>query len=98
MAVQNQNGSVPVPIDSELLNWAEYWCPISWKGLLFGGIITAVGACLTIAFLLLQWRTTNIRDEHSEWRIAELNKETARLSADAEASRAAIADAHARAL
>jgi hypothetical protein len=85
---------------------------------LIAGVITAIGACATIGFLLLQWRATGIREAQSEWRtsnlelqaevakrdaadalerIAGLNKEAARLSSEAEASRAAIADANARA-
>jgi hypothetical protein len=34
MAAENQDGSHPVPIEPALLDWAEYWYPISWKGVL----------------------------------------------------------------
>jgi hypothetical protein len=67
----------PMDIDPEQLKWAEYWYPISWKGVLIGGLLTAVGAVATIAFLLLQWRTTNIRDEQSELRTSTLELKAA---------------------
>jgi hypothetical protein len=82
MATQNQKGSEPVPIDPALLDWAEYWYPIAWKGLLAGGVITAIGACAGIAFLLLQWRTSTIREEQSEWRTSALELQTAQAKRD----------------
>jgi hypothetical protein len=91
MAMKNQKGSDPVPIDQALLDWAEYWYPISWKGILIGGVITAVGACATIAFLLLQWRTINIREEHSEWRTSTLELQTAEAKRDTTAAQERIA-------
>jgi hypothetical protein len=51
------------PINPALLAWAEYWYPIAWKGLLGAGLATALAACATIAFLLLQWRTSLIREQ-----------------------------------
>jgi hypothetical protein len=96
MATENQKGSEPVPIAPTLLDWAEYWYPVSWKGVLAGGIITAVGACATIAFLLLQWRTTSIREEQSEWRTASLETQTVQANAALGTAQAAIAKANAQ--
>jgi hypothetical protein len=99
------------PISPTLLEWAEYWYPKSWTGLLVAGFVTAIAAAASIAFLLLQWRTTTIREQQSEWRTSVLELQTAKaneaagkaheraaaLERDAEASRAAIAEANARA-
>ena len=78
MARKNHRGASLVAVEPSLLEWAEYWYPISWKGVLVGGLITAIGACATIAFLLLQWRTTTIREEQSDWRTTVLEAETAK--------------------
>jgi hypothetical protein len=94
MAAENQRESESVPLDPTLLDWAEYWYPISWKGVLAGGIITAVGACATIAFLLLQWRTTSIREEQSEWRTSTLEMQTAQANAALGAAQVDIAKAN----
>jgi hypothetical protein len=82
MAIENQMSSSP-PVPQALLAWADYWHPISWKCLLIAGAITAIGACVTIAFLILQWRATSIRETQAEWRrstleyqLAEAKKET----------------------
>jgi hypothetical protein len=83
-----------VPLDPAQLDWAEYWYPISWKGVLAGGIITAIGACATIAFLLLQWRTTSIREDQSEWRTSTLEMQTAQANAALGAAQADIARAN----
>jgi hypothetical protein len=91
-ATEDQKGSDPMPIDQALLDWAEYWYPISWKGILLGGVITAVGACATIAFLPLQWRTTSIREEHSEWRTSALELQTAEAKRDTAAAHERIAE------
>jgi hypothetical protein len=87
MATKNQMSSELAPIDPALLDWAEAWYPVAWKGLLAAGVVTAIGACATIAFLLLQWRTIDIRERHSEWRThmlelqtAEAQRDTARLN------------------
>lgn len=94
MTAKNQRESKSVPLDPTLLDWAEYWYPISWKGVLAGGIITAVGACATIAFLLLQWRTTSIREEQSEWRTSTLELQTAQANAALGEAQADIAKAN----
>lgn len=94
MATENQRASDLSPIAKALLEWAEYWYPISWKGVLVGGVITAVGACATIAFLLLQWRTTAIREEHSEWRTSSLELQTATAKTELGKTQADMANAN----
>jgi hypothetical protein len=94
MATENHSASELSPVARALLDWAEYWYPISWKGVLLGGVITAVGACATIAFLLLQWRTTSIREEHSEWRTSSLELQTASAKADLGKAQTDIATAN----
>ena len=83
-------------VDPSLLDWAEYWYPISWKGVLAGGVITAVGACATIVFLLLQWRTTTIREEQSDWRTTVLESDTAKAKAELGRAQADIVKADAQ--
>jgi hypothetical protein len=95
MARKNHKGASRVAVDQSLLEWAEYWYPIAWKGVLAGGLITAVGACATIAFLLLQWRTTTIREEQADWRTSIVESETARAKADLGTAQADIAKANA---
>jgi hypothetical protein len=95
MAIQINRKSSLAPVEPSLLEWAEYWYPISWKGVLAAGVLTALGACLTIAFLLLQWRTTTLREEHTEWRTASLELETAKAKAELGTAQADIAKANA---
>jgi hypothetical protein len=64
--------SSPVPVDPSLLDWAERWYPISWWLLAAAGVITAVGACATVVFFILQWRTVKIRERQADWHIAQL--------------------------
>lgn len=97
MATKNQMVSESSPIDPALLEWAEYWYPISWKGLLVAGAVTAVAACLTIAFLLLQWHTSSIRERNSEWRTSALEVQAKKADADLAQAKADIANADARA-
>ncbi|MGP0095013.1 MAG: hypothetical protein ACLPKB_34440 [Xanthobacteraceae bacterium] len=89
--IVEKNNMSSSPIDSQLLAWAEYWYPIAWKGLLLAGIITAVGACFSIVFLLLQWRTINIRETQSEWRTSALELQTAEAKRDTSAAEERIA-------
>lgn len=71
------------PVTQALLAWAEYWYPISWKCLLIAGAITAIGACVTIAFLILQWRTSSIRETQAEWRRSNLEYQVAEVKKEA---------------
>jgi hypothetical protein len=84
------------PVDPATLAWAEFWYPIAWKGLIWAGGLTAVGACATIAFLLLQWRTTSIREDQSEWRTATLETQTAQAKASLGIAQADIVKANAQ--
>jgi hypothetical protein len=90
-------GSDLSPIDPATLNWVEYWYPIAWKGLLVAGLITIIGAIASIGFLLIQWRTSNVREQLSDWRISVLELQTKRADADLVRAKADIADADARA-
>jgi len=73
------------PLDHGLLEWAEYWYQVSWFGLLSAGLLTALAALATLGFLLLQWKTSTIRETYSEWRTSvelqavEARNETLRL-------------------
>lgn len=71
------------PVDPALLAWAEYWYPISWKGLLFAGVLAAISAFFTLSFFALQWRTTTIRERHADWRTALLEDDAAQAKKDA---------------
>ena len=97
MVDQNHMGSDLSPIDPATLNWVEYWYPIAWKGLLVAGLITIIGAIASIGFLLIQWRTANVREQLSDWRISVLEIQTKRADADLVRAKADIADADARA-
>jgi hypothetical protein len=79
---KNQTDSELSPVSAALLEWAEYWYPISWKGLLVSGGLTALAAIATIVFLLLQWLATNIREQHSEWRTSVLELKTTEAKAE----------------
>ncbi|MGO4871096.1 MAG: hypothetical protein ACLPGW_10880 [Roseiarcus sp.] len=98
MAIEDQMSSPP-PVPQALLAWAEYWYPISWKCLLIAGAITAIGACVTIAFLILQWRTLSIRETQTEWRrslleyqVAEVRREAADELAHVASMNSEVAD------
>lgn len=97
MADQNKMVSDLSPIDLGLLAWAEYWYPLAWKGLLFAAVLTAVGACSGIVFLLLQWRTSEVLEQQSNWRTSALEVQAKRAEADFERAKADIAGADARA-
>ncbi|HYA71922.1 MAG TPA: hypothetical protein VEF36_02075 [Roseiarcus sp.] len=91
MAIEDQMSSSP-PVTQALLAWAEYWYPISWKCLLIAGAITAIGACVTIAFLVLQWRTMSIRETQTEWRRSILEYQVADAKKQATDGLARVAD------
>jgi hypothetical protein len=84
-------------IDPASLNWVEHWYPIAWKGLLVAGLITVIGAIGSMGFLLLQWRTSGIREQQSDWRISILEVQAKRANADLERAKSDVADADARA-
>jgi hypothetical protein len=95
-ATPNQMDFSPSPVDPAALVWAEYWYPLAWKGLLAAGVTTAIGACAGIAFLLLQWRTSTIREQQSDWRTSVLETQAKRAEADLLRAQADIAKANAR--
>jgi hypothetical protein len=95
MADQNKMGSdLSPPMDPALLAWAEHWYPIDWVGLLSAGLGTAVAACFTIGFLLLQWRTSSIREQSSDWRTSALEIQAKRADADLLIAKSDIAKAN----
>ena len=65
--------------------------------MLGAGIATAVAAIVTVGFLMLQWRTSTIREAHSDWRTSALEVQAKRAEADLELARAEIAKANAQA-
>lgn len=79
-------------LNPELVSWAEHWYPISWYGVLGGGLMTALGAVATIAFLLLQWRTTSIREEQAEFRTSTIEFQTAEAKRDTALAQEHIAE------
>jgi hypothetical protein len=89
MADTKQKEAERVPVDPSLLDWAEYWYPISWKVVIAGGVITALG-------LLLQYRTTTIREEQSAWRTSILESDNLKAQAALETAQADIARANAK--
>jgi hypothetical protein len=66
-----------VPVDSALLQSANWWFDASWYGILVAGAITALAAFATVTFLFVQFWSSGIRDRHSEWRTSALELETA---------------------
>jgi chromosome segregation ATPase len=55
-------------LDPAVLGWAEYWHPIAWKGLLIALPLAVLAVVGSIAFVLLLWRTSTIKDYSAEWR------------------------------
>ena len=81
MALQTPISPTP-PASQPLLQWAEYWYPISWQCVLAAGVATALCACVMVAFLVLQWRTASIREMQTAWLAANLEAQTAQASKD----------------
>ena len=81
MALQTPINPTP-PASQSLLQWAEYWYPISWQCALFAGAVTAVGACVMVAFLMLQWRAASIREAQSIWLATNVEAQTAQARKD----------------
>jgi len=71
------------PVPPALLAWAEYWQPISWQCLAIAGAITAIGACVTVAFLLLHWRAMSIRETQADWHRSRLEYQVAEAKREA---------------
>jgi hypothetical protein len=81
MALQTPINPTP-PASQPLLQWAEYWYPISWQCVLAAGVVTALGACIMVAFLVLQWRTASIREMQAAWQATNLEAQTAQARKD----------------
>jgi hypothetical protein len=95
-ADQNQMASDLSPIDPVLLAWAEYWYPIAWKGLLAAGVLTAFAACAGMAFLLLQWRTSAVLEQHVSWRTSALEVQVKKADAEIATAKQQTAEANER--
>jgi hypothetical protein len=81
MALQTPINPSP-PASQPILQWAEYWYPISWQWVLAAGAVTALSACVMVAFLVLHWRAASIREMESEWRATNLEAQTAQARKD----------------
>jgi hypothetical protein len=81
MALQTPINPTP-PASASLMQWAEYWYPISWQCVLAAGAVTALSACVMVAFLVLQWRTANIREMQAAWSAINLEAQTAQARKD----------------
>ena len=83
-------------IDPLALSWVEYWHPIARKGLLIGCSIAVVAAVVSVRFLLLLWRTSNVRNQLSDWRTSTLQVQARTAEADLLRAKADLSGAEAR--
>jgi hypothetical protein len=83
-------------LDPALLETANTWFGRSWWGLMISGGTTALAACATVAFLILQFWSSNIKERFSDERISANEAETARAVADSDAAREGTAKANER--
>ncbi len=81
-------------LDPELLETANTWFSRSWWGLMIAGGITAMAACATVAFLILQFWSSNIKERFSDERIAANEAETKRAIADSDSAKEGTARAN----
>jgi hypothetical protein len=81
-------------LDPALLETANTWFGRSWWGLMIAGGITALAACATVAFLIIQFWSSNIKERFSDEHIAMLNNDTARLTAENLALQAVLLPRH----
>ena len=81
MALQTPINPTP-PASQSLLQWAEYWYPVSWQCVLGAGVATALCASVMVAFLVLQWRTASIREMQTAWLATNLEAQTAQARKD----------------
>jgi hypothetical protein len=87
-------GSKLMPIDSAMLEYANWWFGVSWYGLVASGILTALAACTTVAFTWVQFWAGSIRDNQADYRTTELEAQTATAKADLAMANVRIAEAH----
>jgi hypothetical protein len=81
MALQAPINPTP-PASQSLLQWADYWYAFSWQCVLFAGAVTALGACVMVAFLMLQWRAAGIREAQTVWLATNVEAQTAQARKD----------------
>jgi hypothetical protein len=83
-------------IDLAILSWAEYWHSIAWEGLLIAVSLAVLAAVASIAFVLLLWRTSTIKDHSAEWRNTTLQAQAKTADVDLLQARYDLAGANAR--
>lgn len=81
MALQAQINPTP-PASQPLVAWADYWYTVSWQYLLAAGVVTAIGACVMVGCLVLQWRAAGIREAQADWLTTNLEAQTAQARRD----------------
>lgn len=85
-----------MPISPGLLDSASWWFNFSWYGLLIAGVITAFGACGTVAFLFVQFWSSGVKEAHLEWRTSEIELEAKRITGEIEQAKADVIVANER--
>jgi hypothetical protein len=83
-----------MPVDTALLERANWWFDLSWYGLLGAGLLTSAGAIATVLFLFLQFWSGGVRERHSDWRTSSLELETRKANAELAKANADIANAN----
>ncbi|WP_370157155.1 hypothetical protein [Bradyrhizobium sp. USDA 327] len=66
-----------VSLDPALLDTANTWFGRSWWGLMIAGGITALAACATVVFLIIQFWSSNVKERFSDERVSANEAETA---------------------
>ena len=95
IATRREAALETLPVDPALLERANLWFDISWYVIFFAGFATALGAFATLAFLVLQYWSSGIKERHTEWRTSTLELETGRAKAELGRANEAIAKANA---
>src|SRR5216684_1026675 len=83
-------------LDPALLETANTWFDRSWWGLMISGGVTAIAACATVVFLILQFWSSGVKEQFSDERISVNEKETARAIADSDLAKEGTAKANER--
>lgn len=82
IAASKERVLVSSPVAPDLLASANWWFTLSWYGLLFAGVATALSAIATGVFLCLQFWSTDVKERHAEWRTSTLELQTAQAKLD----------------
>lgn len=85
-----------MPSSQEMLDWAEKWYAFSWWGISAAGAVTTLGAFATVIFIILQWRTSTIRDAETGRRMSGYETREIDTKAALETAKAGLAEASAR--